>query len=78
MPSFTAPEQEIEFECFCGSCGAGICQNVTTKKTNRRNLDAIEIMPCKKCLEKAESQSFDEGYKEGFEAGFAEGESSIS
>ncbi len=65
MPSFitdvkveTEVEAEISFEVYC-TCGEGICNNTTTRKSRTRNEDQIVIEPCEKCLQKAREENDD-------------------
>lgn len=63
MPELTQ-EVTINFEAYCGTCGAGICANVTTGSTSKRGYPFIEIVPCETCL----LNSFDEGKEAGEDA----------
>ena len=47
----------IEFEVWC-SCGNGLCGQAKDRK------DGIEVEPCKKCLEAAREEGYNEGYNE--------------
>lgn len=57
MPSFDDITVEatvsLDFEVFCGKCGAGICSNAETRKSYRRLYPQITIEPCERCLEEA-------------------------
>lgn len=50
MPSF-----DVEFEVFCGTCGAGICNQSDTRKSRTRGENQVTVEVCKKCVE-AETQ----------------------
>lgn len=50
------PELGLEFEVFCGGCGAGLCGNCTEGKTRGRGMPFITVEPCEKCLEKAKEE----------------------
>jgi hypothetical protein len=64
------PTLPLEFEVYCGKCGAGLCGNCTEGKTPGRGAPLIKVDPCEKCLENAK----DEGDTEGYERGLADGE----
>lgn len=54
MPTFNAKvstEVEVEFEVFCGRCGAGLCSQSTGRNSSRRNTPQVEVMPCERCTE---------------------------
>ena len=57
MPSF-----EVEFEVYCGRCGAGLCNQ--SVGYNRRG-PRVDVEPCGKCLENAEDAGYDKGKQEG-------------
>lgn len=56
MPEFT-----LQFEVYCGKCGAGLCNNSTTEE--RRGIYRVTIDPCEHCLEEAKSDGDGEGYE---------------
>ena len=68
------PLLEMEFEVFCGSCGAGICGNCTEGTTKGRGMPYISVDPCQDCLDKAKEEGKDEGYDEGYEKALEENE----
>ena len=47
----------IEFEIWC-SCGNGLCNQTENIK------GGIEIDPCKKCIEQARNEGYDQGYSD--------------
>jgi len=60
MPEIKATvetEVEVSFEAFCEKCGAGICNNVSTRNSYRRGQPQIVITPCQLCLD----NSYEEG-----------------
>lgn len=62
-PELTATsEVVIEFETFCGRCGAGICGNVTVEENHR--YPRIIVDPCEKCLSAAHNEGYEEGRRE--------------
>lgn len=46
MPSF-----EVEFEVFCGTCGAGLCNQSNTRKSRTRGENQVTVEVCRKCVE---------------------------
>lgn len=56
MPSFEISVDSItfEFEVFCGSCGAGLCQQSDTRESKNRRTPQVTVDACVKCLESAE------------------------
>jgi len=56
MPSFE--DVSIDFEVFCGGCGAGICGNADTRKSRNRGMPQVTVDPCKKCLEVATEEGY--------------------
>ena len=55
-------EADVEIEIYCGTCGAGLCNQSSASRTRTRRASAIDVEVCSKCAEKAK----DEGYKEGY------------
>lgn len=45
-------EIEIDFEVFCGTCGAGICGNTTTRESRRRGHAQVVVDVCDDCIKK--------------------------
>jgi hypothetical protein len=50
MPSF-----DVEFEVFCGTCGAGLCNQSDTRKSRTRSENQVTVEVCQNCIEKAET-----------------------
>jgi uncharacterized protein YlxW (UPF0749 family) len=50
MPSLT-----IDFSVYCGTCGAGLCNQSDTRKSRSRSEDQITVEVCSDCLEKAKA-----------------------
>lgn len=48
MPSF-----ELEFEVFCGICGAGLCNQSNTRTSRNRSMPQVTVDVCKDCLSNA-------------------------
>jgi hypothetical protein len=61
MPSF-----EVEFEVYCSSCSAGLCNQSQT--FSKGGCLSVEVEPCEKCLEAVKEEAHNEGYDEGYEA----------
>lgn len=64
------PILELEFEVFCANCGAGLCNQTTTKNadysySSRRAY--INVEPCENCLQDARNDGYDEGHSKGQE-----------
>lgn len=47
MPSF---EIQIEFDVFCGQCGAGLCHAADTRMSRHCNMPQVTVDPCKDCM----------------------------
>lgn len=64
MPSFSGIEVtaqvDIDFEVFCGTCGAGLCNVSDTRFSGYRKFPQVTVEACEKCMENAK----DEGRKE--------------
>jgi 2-polyprenyl-3-methyl-5-hydroxy-6-metoxy-1,4-benzoquinol methylase len=62
MPSVTQDvEVTIDFEVWCGTCGAGLCH-----QTHERS-GGITVDACEACIEEAKNSARSEGYDEGYE-----------
>ena len=48
MPSF-----EIDFEVFCGTCGAGLCNQSDTRKSRSRGENQVTVEACEYCINQA-------------------------
>ena len=55
MPSF-----EVEFEVFCGTCGAGLCSQSDGRNSRTRHQPQVTVEACKDCIEKAKQPLEDE------------------
>jgi len=72
MPSITGEqtsEVSLDFEVFCGGCGAGICSNCTEGNTPRRGMPFITVNPCEKCLDRSNEEGYNKGYDDGYTQG---------
>ena len=63
MPTFTQVEckTDIDFEVFCGTCGAGLCNNSDTRNSRNRNYPQVTVDACEKCMENAKDEGIEEG-----------------
>lgn len=61
---------EITIEIFCDTCGAGLCGETTAHK------NSFHVNPCKRCLETAREEGFEDGFKKGRKEGFEDGKRS--
>lgn len=58
----------IEFECYCDTCGDGICNHVEeTGQTRNRREPFIRVRACETCMEDAESKGRERGQQEADE-----------
>ena len=57
MPTFEDVEVEltqkidIDFEVYCGTCGAGLCNESDTRRSRGRNYLQVTVKACPKCME---------------------------
>ena len=54
------PSLDVEFEVFCATCGAGLC-NVTNVRSRHPRSPAVEVERCERCADTAK----EEGYLQG-------------
>ena len=69
MPSFTVEVTaiaDVNFEVYCGKCGAGLCNQSNGIDSSGRRWAKVEVMPCESCLEDAKSDGYSAGYDEGY------------
>lgn len=64
MPEF---QIEVSFEVFCGECGAGLCNQTTTRKSRGRGEDQVVVAPCEKCIRDAREEGYEKGLQDGTE-----------
>ena len=55
MPEFT-----VEIEVYC-SCGEGLCNQSDAQQPFRQSRRVV-VEPCKRCIDAAKSEGYDEGY----------------
>lgn len=47
MPSF---EGSVDFEVYCNTCGAGLCQESDTTLSYRRSQPQLRVNACPSCM----------------------------
>jgi uncharacterized Zn finger protein (UPF0148 family) len=50
MPSF-----DVEFEVFCATCGAGLCNVAEGRNSRNRSMPQVSIEACSQCVENAKA-----------------------
>jgi hypothetical protein len=63
MPSFDF-STSIDFEVFCGTCGAGLCGQSDTRISRSRGHNQVTVDACDKCLESAREDGANDKEKE--------------
>lgn len=48
MPSFS-----LDFEVYCGTCGAGLCNQSDTRTSRHRGEPQVTVGVCQDCVQKA-------------------------
>lgn len=62
MPTFENVDIEItqkidiEFEVYCGTCGAGLCSEADTRKSRNRNYLQVTVNCCPDCLKEKQRE----------------------
>ena len=60
MPTFEAVEVttsiSLDFEVFCGTCGAGLCNQSNTRHSRSRSYAQVTVDVCENCLENARQE----------------------
>jgi len=46
----------IDFEVFCGTCGAGLCNQSDTRRSRNRAYAQVAVNVCENCLETARQE----------------------
>lgn len=52
-------QSSVDFEVFCGGCGAGLCNQSDTRSSRRRQMPQVTVDPCEKCLEAEAEEAAD-------------------
>jgi hypothetical protein len=47
---------DIEFEVYCGTCGAGLCQESDTRNSRRRSFLQVTVNACPDCMSKKQEE----------------------
>ena len=55
------PMVSVEIQVWCGTCGAGLC-NQTTEHTGRGG-PGVDVEVCEKCVGVARDSGYNEGYE---------------
>ena len=68
MPTFEDIEittsVSIDFEVFCGTCGAGLCNQSDTRHSRSRSYAQVTVVACDNCLESAKQEGRQDGILE--------------
>lgn len=68
MPSFSGIEvtvqADIDFEVFCGTCGAGLCNVSDTRESRSRRMPQVTVEACANCMENAKDEGREEAESE--------------
>ena len=76
MPDFQAEVMAtvtIDFEVFCGTCGAGLCSSSKGGNTQKRGAPFVSVDACSTCMKK----EFDRGHDAGYEVGYKEAQVAV-
>ena len=52
----------VNFEIFCATCGAGLCQLSDTRQSRRRGAHQVTVEACPHCLAEAREGGSNAGY----------------
>jgi hypothetical protein len=53
MPTFQTTIEsniDLDFEVYCGTCGAGLCMESSTRMSRNRNHPQLEVNACPTCI----------------------------
>jgi len=62
MPTFEDIEVEVsqkidvDFEVFCGTCGAGLCSESNTRRSRGRGYLQVTVNVCPNCMKEKEEE----------------------
>jgi superfamily II helicase len=58
MPTFKGVDCQVnlDFEVYCGTCGAGLCNQSSTRSSRNRGYAQVEVNVCQNCLEEAREE----------------------
>lgn len=64
MPIFENVEvsvtTDIEFEVYCGTCGAGLCGESETRRSSRRGYLQVTVNACPTCMAQKDQEREEE------------------
>lgn len=67
MPTFSNVTVEtsvdIDFEVYCGTCGAGLCLDSSTRESRNRSFPQVVVNVCETCIGKKEEEIEDLKYQ---------------
>jgi len=58
------PELTVDFDVYCGTCGAGLCGS-TSVTVDAFGRCAAHVAVCEVCMEKARDEGYEQGYRDG-------------
>lgn len=64
MPEFNV---EVEFDVYCGTCGAPLCPQSSTHDYERHKARSVTVDVCQKCVDAAYEDGYNRGYDDGVE-----------
>lgn len=55
MPTFNVPVDDVsfDFEVYCATCGAGMCNETEVSTTRTRSVPCIRVNACQRCIDAA-------------------------
>lgn len=60
MPTFEGVDftikLDVDFEVFCGTCGMGLCNESSTRRSRNRGYAQVEVNACPKCIEEKDNE----------------------
>ena len=60
MPTFEGVEltvtADVDFEVYCGTCGAGLCFESSTRKSRNRGFAQVEVSACPDCIKEKDNE----------------------
>lgn len=60
MPTFEGVDftikLDVDFEVFCGTCGMGLCNESSTRRSRNRGYAQVEVNPCPHCMKEKDDE----------------------
>jgi len=60
LPTFNNVEinttVDLDFEVYCGTCGAGLCSESDTRHSDRRGYAQVTVNVCPNCMSKKDDE----------------------